>query len=341
MTAHHLDDQAETILMRLARGTILRNYSGIKAEQSFGSGRLVRPLLIFSKDELKVFAKQRNIVYFEDSSNHSDLYFRNRIRHHVIPYLKEENSKFLKHTAAFSQQISLADELIRETISVRYDKWVTKVVDGWQLDLSALTKESRSFQYFFLQFFLQETLIKEKVMINQEQFEVLSAILAQAAPQKTIMLEKGWRFIKEYDRALLIRPTEIATDAFTLAVGEGIFLSETEWLGLSSLDQPVAVPEEIEQWTEAERRISVETGLPLRIRHRKDGDRIALTPTLTKRLNRLFIDKKIPNSSREQAWVILTNHNRIIWVPKFANSHLSIPAETDKIHYRLLYKTKE
>ncbi|WP_249274565.1 tRNA lysidine(34) synthetase TilS [Candidatus Enterococcus clewellii] len=340
MTAHHMDDQAETILMRLTRGSTLRNLVGIREEQSFGSGRLIRPLLIFSKDELKVFAKEQNIVYFEDSSNHSDLYFRNRVRHHVVPYLKEENRNFLEHISTFSHQVDLVDELIQEITGAKYKEWVKKIDTGWQLDLSVLQNESRSFRYFFLQFFLQKTLVEKNIAINKEQLETLYNILAQSDPQKVVMLEKGWRFIKEYNTAFLVQETTIPTVEFSLPIGEGIFLSDTEWLGLSSFDRPVIVPERIKAWEAEERLLSVETKLPLKVRHRNAGDRIALTPFLTKRLNRLFIDRKIPNSSRENAWVILTDRNEILWVPKFANSHLSIPEETDKIHYRLLYKTK-
>ncbi|MGL4694616.1 tRNA lysidine(34) synthetase TilS [Enterococcus larvae] len=341
MTAHHMDDQAETILMRLTRGSVLRSLSGIRAKRSFGAGRLIRPLLIFSKDELKAFAKQQNIVYFEDSSNHSDTYFRNRIRHHVVPYLKEENSNFLEHVSSFSRQITLADELIQEMTTAKYREWVTKIDTGWQLDLRAFQKESRSFQYFFLQLFLYETLVEKGVAFNQEQFDNLYAVLRRSAPQKTVTLEKGWRFIKEYDTVLLIQPQLVQADSYTLNVGEGVFLSEKEWISLSRWDEPVAEPEVVQAWEQEERLVSGESSLPLKIRHRNDGDRIALTPVLTKRLNRLFIDKKIPNSSREKAWVILTDRNEILWVPQFANSYLSIPAETDKIHYRLLYKTGE
>lgn len=341
MTAHHMDDQAETMIMRLTRGSILSSLSGISDDQPFGEGRLIRPLLIFSKEELKAFAKQWDIVYFEDSSNHSDLYFRNRVRHHVIPYLKEENKSFLKHITNVSHQINIANELIQETIDEKYTKWVKEIDTGWQLDLAALKKESSSFQYFFLQRFLQRTLVRKKVTLNQEQFEELCAILKRPAPQKVLMLEKDWRFIKEYDKGFLVKAQSVSTAEFDLVVGEGIFLSEKEWIGLSSFDRPVFVPEAVNSWPSEERLLTLDTPLPLKIRHRKAGDRIALTPQLTKRLNRLFIDKKIPNSLREEAWVILTDQNEIIWVPKFANSHLSIPAETDKIHYILLYKNEE
>lgn len=79
--------------------------------------------------------------------------------------------------------------------------------------------------------------------------------------------------------------------------------------------------------------------LPLTVRHRQAGDRISLTEVLTKRVNRMFIDKKIPNTQRDQSWLILTKDKKVLWIPKIANSYLSIPKETDKILYRLIYKT--
>ncbi|MFD1901688.1 tRNA lysidine(34) synthetase TilS [Enterococcus termitis] len=112
-------------------------------------------------------------------------------------------------------------------------------------------------------------------------------------------------------------------------------------VGTRKSDEPIEQPETIKNWQKSSLLINSNTPLPLMIRHRQNGDRIALTPVLTKRLNRLFIDQKTPNSIREKTWVILSDDKEIIWVPDFANSHLSIPKETDKILYRLLYKIKE
>ena len=183
LTAHHSDDQAETVLMKLTRGSALPNLVGIRAKQSFANGLLIRPFLIFSKERLEAFAKESEIVYFEDSSNQSDLYMRNRIRHKVVPLLKKENSRFLQHMEDFSEQITLADEIIQLVIEPKYDKWVTKTAAGWLIQLSELRQEKKSIQVFFLMTLLQRTIVPVGVTISRLQIEQLLFLLKQTAPQ--------------------------------------------------------------------------------------------------------------------------------------------------------------
>ncbi|MGX7202077.1 tRNA lysidine(34) synthetase TilS [Enterococcus plantarum] len=342
LTAHHSDDQAETILMKLTRGSALPNLVGIRATQSFGKGKLTRPLLIFSKERLEQFAKESTIVYFEDSSNRSDAYMRNRLRHQVVPILKKENQKFLQHMADFSEQIALADEIIQLVIEPKYDSWVVKTTEGWLVQLTELKQEKRSVQIFFLMTLFQRTIVPKGVTINRLQIDQLLLLLDQPAPQLSMDLEYGWQVVKEYN-TFHLKKSELTHEAksFHLNVNDHVFLSETEWLGLETAEKKIVLPEKVKEWSDYSLLISGQTPLPLTIRHRKNGDRISLTPNLTKRLNRLFIDQKVPNLIRERAWVIHSAEDQIIWVPQFANSYLSIPKETDKILYRLLYKIKE
>ncbi|MBO0440733.1 tRNA lysidine(34) synthetase TilS [Candidatus Enterococcus ikei] len=342
LTAHHSDDQAETVLMKLTRGTTLTNLVGIRAKRSFGIGKLIRPFLIFSKERLEQFAKQTGIVYFEDSSNQGNNYMRNRIRHQVVPVLKKENQQFLQHITNFSEQMELADELIQSVIEPKYDRWVKKTTEGWQIQLSELAKEKRSVQTFFLMTLFQRTLVPKNITISQLHIQQFLMLLNQPAPQRSMDIEQGWQIIKEYDVAYLKKRTAADDEKlFYLNENEQLFLSDNEWLGLECVGKQFELPDSVKNWQEFSLPISGEIPRPLKIRHRKNGDRIALTPDLTKRLNRIFIDQKTPNLIRERAWVILSAQENIIWVPKFANSYLSIPKETDKILYRLLYKIKE
>ncbi|WP_429950994.1 tRNA lysidine(34) synthetase TilS [Enterococcus sp. AZ101] len=342
LTAHHSDDQAETILMKLVRGSALSNLVGIRARRPFGGGELIRPFLIFSKEQLEQFAKQSGIVYFEDRSNQSDTYLRNRMRHQVIPILKQENPNFLQHITDFSEQLTLADELIQSVIEPKYERWVKKTAEGWSCQLSELRREERSVQLFFLMFFFQRTIVSQGVLISQAQLQQLLKLLNQPAPQLMMDIEQGWQIVKEYNVVHLKKnQLNYKEGPFFLCENEQVFLSENEWLGLETTEEKIQQPETIKNWSEHSLLISGQTKLPLTIRHRKNGDRISMTPDLTKRVNRIFIDQKVPNLLRDQAWIILSAQDQIIWVPLFANSYLSIPKETDKILYRLLYKIKE
>lgn len=189
---------------------------------------------------------------------------------------------------------------------------------------------------------LQETIIKKNVEIKQVQLHQLLKVINQSTPQLKVELESGWVFIKEYDIGYLLKKSiSNQQESFRLNLLENLYLSENEWLGLETSNHPLTIPNEVSDWQQFSCCITSDTALPLIVRHRKDGDRVALKQGLTKKLNRLFIDRKTPNLVRNQTWIILSAEQEIIWVPKFANSYLSIPTETDKIHYRLLYRTKE
>ena len=102
-TAHNLNDNAETVLMNLCRGAGTRGLAGIPPVR----GRIVRPLLWTSREDIETYLDVHRIPHIEDSSNRSDDYTRNRIRHQIIPLLMEENPSFLS-------AIGRTAELLRE-----------------------------------------------------------------------------------------------------------------------------------------------------------------------------------------------------------------------------------
>ena len=116
-TAHNADDNAETVLMNLLRGTGLRGLGGIPPKR----GRIVRPLLCLTREEVLAVLRERDIPWREDSSNRSDDYRRNRLRHQVLPLLREENPAFSETVLSASLRLraeneyleSLTDEAVR------------------------------------------------------------------------------------------------------------------------------------------------------------------------------------------------------------------------------------
>ena len=103
-TAHHLNDNIETILYNLTKGTGLRGLRGIPARQ----GNIIRPLLFATREEIAQYCKENNLRYREDSSNAEDKYTRNKIRHHVIPLLKEINPSLEK---TIGEKVELLNEI--------------------------------------------------------------------------------------------------------------------------------------------------------------------------------------------------------------------------------------
>lgn len=89
LTAHHLDDQAETVLLQLLRGAGVRGLAGIAEAKTFACGRLLRPLLGFTRDELLDYAQRHSLSWVEDSSNRDTRHSRNFLRHEVLPLLEQ------------------------------------------------------------------------------------------------------------------------------------------------------------------------------------------------------------------------------------------------------------
>ena len=114
VTAHHANDNAETVLMNLMRGTGLRGMCGIPQK----NGKIIRPLLRFSSSEIERYAREQKVGFCTDSSNLTNDYLRNKIRHHIIPEMEKINPKFVetftKNSVLFQQQVQFFDAKIQQ-----------------------------------------------------------------------------------------------------------------------------------------------------------------------------------------------------------------------------------
>lgn len=117
-TAHHLGDNAETNLLHLIRGTGLEGLRGIEPCR----GRIIRPLLLVSKEEIEAFLEERKLSFREDSSNLSDAYTRNKIRSRVIPVLKELNPSFEEGIFRMNELILAENDYLEKCAKEAYEK---------------------------------------------------------------------------------------------------------------------------------------------------------------------------------------------------------------------------
>ena len=117
LTAHHADDNLETFLINLSRGTGLDGLMGIPEVNN----KIVRPLLTFSREDIETYAKTNKLTWREDSSNASNKYLRNKLRHDVIPVLKEINPFLLQNFESTQNHLQDSKQIIEDTI-VRIQK---------------------------------------------------------------------------------------------------------------------------------------------------------------------------------------------------------------------------
>lgn len=348
VTAHHADDQAETILMRLIKGGFLQNMSGIKTERTFGSYKLIRPLLHFSKSEIKQYAVEKQLIWFEDATNLQVNYFRNRIRQEIVPIMKRENPQFLTQVDHLSEQINEAHELIGEVVTVHFPTIFKEVEeDVWEICLAEFRQRSKSLQYYLLYELFQKQGLLRKAKVNFVTIKQAQALLRGDEGKKVLHLSRGFRLVKSYQTAQLRRQEE-EDDSLSQSP---VFLNENQWqqlsvneaIGLFLEQEPIVLPEELKGWTQQDSCvISSKAPLPICVRKHQSGDRMVIDVSgHTKKISRIFIDQKIEAALRLQSWVVTDYSDKILWLIPFRKSYLSIEKETDKIHYRLIYFKNE
>lgn len=126
VVAHHADDQAETVLLKLIRGGQLMQLAGMRQQNR----RIVRPFLLITKQELVSYAQNHNLNWHEDKTNHDAMYTpRNFLRQIIIPKLKKINPRVVPHINAFAQQIKKQDDLITAQVEI----YVQTIENSWQI----------------------------------------------------------------------------------------------------------------------------------------------------------------------------------------------------------------
>lgn len=270
VTAHHADDQAETIFMRLLRGSRLRHLTGISAIRPFGTGQIIRPFLHLTKAQLPV------TFHFEDRSNTSLAYLRNRIRLSYLPTLSQENPKIKEHLCLLAEEIGLMEQALGE---------LTKDISI--TDLSVFQQQSDAVQLFLLQNYLDSF---PDLQLSKGQFNQLISYLRKNASGK-MPLKNGYELVKTQTYFLIRKEASISlSPPCLLEFGKSVefeayTLTFSEFNDVSNIDA-------ISIWSDA----------PIVIRHRKEGDKIDLG-SHHKKLRRLFIDNKILEKDRQKAIV--------------------------------------
>lgn len=145
LTAHHLDDSLETFLINFTRGSGIEGLTGIPEQND----KIVRPLLPFSRNEIEAFAKENQITWREDCSNASDKYLRNKLRHDVIPILKELNPSLLSSFENTINHLKQTQSLAQDATKSLYQKVVSEEEHHTVIDLPKLLKYRNYKAYLF------------------------------------------------------------------------------------------------------------------------------------------------------------------------------------------------
>ena len=268
-TAHTADDNAETVLMHLIRGTGLKGLGGISPV----NGNLIRPMLTITRREVLNFLQEYKLSYVTDSSNETDCFTRNRLRHHVIPLLRQENPAVSENLSAMALRLRDDEDLLSQLTA-----------DITATDIPALKQLPGAIRRRWIVSFLQQNCMKEPEAIHVDMVERL---IFSDRPSARLNLPDDLQISRQYDRLVCnrylppIKPIELTCPCEVLMEEIGVWIS--------------CAPANL-QLNEAF-GFTVMTKGKLYVRCREAGDTMRL-PGGTKSLKKLFIDRKIPASQR-------------------------------------------
>lgn len=298
LTAHHADDNLETFLINLTRGTGLEGFTGIPKI----NGNIARPLLAFSREEILKYAKENNIEWREDASNASTKYTRNKIRHQVIPVLKEINPSLLSSFEKTMENLQEAQQILEDKIddvsSTIIETDFSTALEVTRINISKINKLSNPKAYLY-------QLLKNHSFTEWN--DVYSLLSAQSGKQ---VFSKTHRLLKDRDFLILSKLDFSTALEMTLEIQK----DELE------ITNPIHLTfEEVDQKsTEKKQIIYVDKDLlkyPLILRKWQNGE--YLYPTKMqgkKKLSKFFKDDKFSLLEKENTWLLCNADNEIIWV---------------------------
>jgi tRNA(Ile)-lysidine synthase len=293
LTAHHSDDNLETFLIHLIRGTGIDGFTGIPSQ----NGKVIRPFLIFSRVEIEQYAKDNAIEWREDSSNASDKYMRNKIRHHLVPMFKELNPDFLASFQKTQNHLQETKTMVEDASFLVYQQVAKEKGNEVYFELNQLKKlpNYKSYLYHWFNGFGfsawediydlvdgqsgKQVFSNEFRLLKNRDFLILSPINSEDENEE-YFINKNQKEVKVPLNLLLSKVADISNVSNTT-----IFVDEDR------------------------------LKFPLIIRRWKSGD--VFQPFgmdgKSKKVSKFFKDEKLSLIEKEKTWLLCSN-NEIVWI---------------------------
>ncbi|MEW4925569.1 tRNA lysidine(34) synthetase TilS [Algibacter sp. 2305UL17-15] len=311
LTAHHADDNLETFLINFTRGTGLEGLTGIPEVND----KFVRPLLPFSSEAIENYAKEHHIKWRDDSSNKSTKYLRNKLRHEVIPILKDINPSLLQSFQSTLTNLNDSSAIVEDSINGFLKNAIESMDDNQvKFKISEFKKVNHPKAYLY------EAL---KEFGFTEWNDVLGLLEAETGKQ---VFSSTHRLIKNRAHLLL---SEINSEASeTISISENEKQVETP-IGIFFFDEADGVT------TLNKNEIFVDKDklqFPLTIRKKEEGDVFyPLGMNGKKKLSKYFKDEKLSLLDKENTW-LLCSGDAIVWVVgKRADNRFRVTENTKRI----------
>jgi tRNA(Ile)-lysidine synthetase-like protein len=324
LTAHHMDDTAETLLFKIARGTTLKSLATIRSVFEVEGKVIYRPFLNVSKDQIREHSSKEDIFFFEDESNEENAYSRNYIRNEIIPDLKIRNKQFLRNVNNLIDDMSDYTNYIDLLIDKAYEK---AIMSNGSLNIEQLLKNDDFIIKQIFKKYIWNNYKGKTTNLNIKQFKQAYKMIYNPKPslfthmseKKQIIKKDGTLFIGLIDKGnsynyKFTEKIKIGNWSFTTSNTYG---SGNDCCCLSSED--------------------IKT--PLYFRNYIPGDKILLKGLeKNKKIADIFIDEKVSKFERKSFPILVDANGKILWVPNFKKS---VFCKSKNENYDIIIKCKK
>lgn len=293
LTAHHADDNLETFLINLTRGTGIEGLTGIPAQNE----KVARPLLPFSRQEIETYAKSNGLEWREDSSNASDKYLRNKIRQQIVPLLKEIRPDLLDRFSKTQGFLRQTQSLAEDAAIIIYQKVAKPYGDEIKFDLSELKKLPNYKAYLYQ-------------WLREFGFTAWDDVYALADAQSGKQVFSSQYVLLKDRQTLVLSPLADATEKREYRLYKGMEALEFPLKLTLKYVKDVGGKSNSAIFVDAEK-----LRFPLVLRKWKEGD--VFYPLgmhgNSKKVSKFFKDGKFSLRDKENAWLLCSGDD-IVWI---------------------------
>jgi len=328
--AHNQDDQAETILFHLARGSGLKGLCGIFPVRD----RIIRPLLILSRSEIEEILSENGLSFRVDQSNQEDVYTRNRIRLNLLPLMKEElNPRAAEHIAKMGERLLVLERFLEEEAVRRLELLGRREGGRLCLDRTAFLREPEAMQDYMLLECLRNTLEPGEPLKNLEAVHLESLKKLAVSQSGRFLTIGGSTEVRTEGEQLVFCRKEtakepVSPDSVPLNIpGETRYGKWRVFTEILPYKNEIIPENRYTKWLDYDTITSA-----VQLRTRQKGDYLVVTSDGgIKTLKKYFIDEKIPASQRAEQ-LLLADGAHILWVPGYRISQrCKITEKTRKV----------
>jgi tRNA(Ile)-lysidine synthase len=317
ITAHHADDVIETFMINLSRGTGLEGLLGIPSK----NGNIIRPMLPFSRKEIENYASENQLQWREDSSNASDKYVRNKIRHHIVPVFKEINDSFLPSFQNTLEHLNQQQSLVADAVLLVYEKVVSEEKKQLKINILALL------QYHNYKAYLYQWLHKYGFTAWNDVYDLVHS---QSGKQ---IFSENYVLLKDRDCLLLSQKTTdfeaVVFHSITENTNFPLNFSFCNISNISNQNKNIIFVEESK------------LQFPLTIRKWNEGDYFYPAGMQgKKKVSKYFKDEKFTLFQKQQAFILESN-NKIVWIIGHRSDERFKPENTNQNIIQITYNNEE